>query len=780
MSNKPCLGVTLVREAFVRGILSRHQRWYLTAIVVMVVAVVSCPALRLQADDPPLAGKQLYERQCADCHGAKGEGLDDAGTGPFAGSHTLADLVRIIDETMPEDAPDACKGKDAQAVAKFVFAQFYAGKLEMRAARARIELSRLTVRQYENAVADLMGTFLGETRWGNKRGLKATYYNARNFNRQKQVLQRDDPRVDFDFQEGSPAEEKIGKDEFAIRWQGSLLADETGDYEFCVKTENGTKLWVNDMEVPLIDAWVASGGLTEHRATIRMLGGRVYPIRLDFFKFKIKTSSVKLSWVPPHRSEEVIPSRNLSPDWAPKNYVVNTVFPPDDSSVGYERGTTVSKAWEQAVASAAIETAKAVVDDLDSLAKTKADASDRRARVQAFGHRFVERAFRRPLTEDQERFYVDQFFDNDEPVEKAIKKTVLLALQSPRFLYLGIDNRQLDDFDVASRLSFGLWDSLPDATLLQAAARGELKDREQVADQARRMLADPRTRAKMRYFLHSWLNIDHLDDISKDTERFEGFDASVASTLRTSLDLFLDDVIWNGSADFRELLLANCWFVNQPLADYYGVDADTGEEFQKVECDPEHCAGILTHPYLMARFAYHKTSSPIHRGVFVVRSLLGRFLKPPPIAVAPADEGVNPSLTTRERVALQTKEPTCQTCHSMINSLGFSFEHYDADGQFRDTERDKPIDASGSYVDLQGERVTFNGVRELAEFLAGSRETHRCFAQQLFHSVAKQPMNAYGPETMESVEKSFAESGFNVRELLVSIVTTTALGTNRE
>ena len=448
--------------------------------------------------------------------------------------------------------------------------------------------------------------------------------------------------------------------------------------------------------------------------------------------------------------------------------------------MGYERGNTVSKAWKLAVTNAAIEVANAVVDNLDRLANSKADASDRREKVQQFCHRFAERAFRRPLSDDQRRFYVDQFFEGDEAVEKAAKKVVLLVLQSPRFLYVGINNAQLDDYLVASRMSFGLWDSLPDAALLDAAKAGQLHTPDQVAAHARRMLTNPRTQAKLRHFLHGWLNIDHLDDISKDPERFQDFDDVVASSLRTSLDLFLDEVLWAGKDDFRELLLADYWYVNQPLADYYECDIEPGEQFQKVTARTGQNAGILTHPYLMARFAYHKSSSPIHRGVFVVRSLLGRFLKPPPIAVAPLDEGVDPTLTTRERVTLQTKEPTCQTCHSMINPLGFSFEHFDAVGKFRDQERAKPIDASGSYQDLEGKLVAFNGVRELAEFLANSQETHRCFVEQLFHNVAKQPVAAYGPDAMNQLQKSFAESDFSVQELLVAIATTAALGTNKE
>ncbi len=746
----------------------------------LLLAVMLPTGQVVAADDHEQGAKAIYERLCVDCHGAEGQGDDDAGTVPFAGAHSLADLTRIIDETMPEDDPDSCKGPAAQAAAKYIYETFFFQQAQARLAEARIDLSRLTVRQYENAIADLMGTFLGETPAGSEQGLKASYYNAKNFNREKRVIERIDPRVAFDFQEQSPEEGKIGNEEFAIQWRGSVRADETGDYEFCVTTENGVKLWVNDLQKPLLDAWVASGGLREHRVSIRLLGGRSYPLRLDHFKFKSKTASVKLTWIPPHRAEEVIPSRNLSPNGSSTTCVINTVFPADDSSTGYERGNTVSQAWKLAVINAAIEVAGMVVDDLDRLAKTKADAADRREKVQQFCHRFAERAFRRPLSDDQRRLFVDQFFESDESLEKATKKVILLVLQSPRFLYLGINNTQYDVYLDASRMSFALWDSLPDALLLESAQAGQLHTPEQVTAHARRMLTNPRSQAKLRYFLHGWLNIDHQDDISKDPDRYQGFDDAVASSLRTSLDLFLDNVIWNGNADFRSLLLADYWYVNQPLADYYGIGIEPGEQFQEVTSDSEVSAGILTHPYLMARFAYHKTSSPIHRGVFVVRSLLGRFLKPPPIAVAPLDEGADPTLTTRQRVMMQTNEPTCQTCHSMINPLGFSFENYDAVGRFREQENAQPIDASGAYQDREGKRISFNGARGLAEFLAGSRETHRCFVEQLFHSVAKQPVNAYGPDTMDQLLGAFAESEFNVRELLVAIVTTTALGTNKE
>src|SRR5262249_3895183 len=204
-------------------------------------------------------------------------------------------------------------------------------------------------------------------------------------------------------------------------------------------------------------------------------------------------------------------------------------------------------------------------------------------------------------------------------------------------------------------LSFGLWDSLPDQELLDAAARGQLATREQVVRQAERMVTDLRTRSKVREFLLQWLKVDQAPELSKDAKQFPGFDQALASDLRTSLELFLDDVVWGDASDFRQLLLADTLYLNGPLARFYGADLPADAPFQKVALQPGERAGVLTHPYLMATFAYTGTSSPIHRGVFLARSVLGLTLRPPPEAFAPLAPDLPPQLTTRERVLLQTK-----------------------------------------------------------------------------------------------------------------------------
>ena len=205
-------------------------------------------------------------------------------------------------------------------------------------------------------------------------------------------LNRVDPEIQFQFGTSSPIPEQDALKDVAKRWQqsspapgsaavvqavlagvpghlaGSVLAPETGEYEFLVKTENAMKLSVNDMRRPLIDALVKSGSDTEYRGSIYLLGGRAYPIRLEFSRSKEITSSIALEWKVPKRAFEVIPRRNLSPVSLPETFVLTTPFPPDDRSAGYERGTSVSKAWDQATTDAAIEVAGYVVAHLKELA----------------------------------------------------------------------------------------------------------------------------------------------------------------------------------------------------------------------------------------------------------------------------------------------------------------------------------------------------------------------------------------------------------------------------
>lgn len=751
------------------------------AVLGFMLGLTASPAL---ADEP--TGESIYQKRCLSCHGPSGEGSEDYPRA-LLGDRTVAQLSRVIAKTMPEDDPGTCVGPEADKVAAYIYETFYSRAAQAKHQTARIELSRLTVKQYRNAVADLVGTFRTTGRWDDKRGLRGQYFKSRRFRENDRALDRIDPTVHFDFGEAAPDPEKFDPNQFSIRWEGSVLAPESGEYEFIVRTEHATRLWINDVRKPLIDATVKSGDDTEYRASIVLLGGRAYPLRLEFSKAKqgvddskkakkkpAVKASISLEWKLPHRPAEVIPERNLNPGQSSETFVVQTSFPPDDRSVGYERGTSVSKAWDLATTDAAIEVATYVSTRLRDLAGVRDDAADRKERLQEFCLRFAERAFMRPLTPQEQRLFVEHQFIDTRELDLAVKRVLLLVLKSPRFLYRELGSAG-DQYDVASRISFGLWDSLPDKTLLEAAAAGQLGTKEEVTKQAERMLTDLRTRSKVRDFFLQWLRVEQVPDLAKDAALFAGFDTAIASDLRTSLDLFLEDVIWSDASDFRQLLLADTSFLNGRLSKFYGGDLAEDAPFQKVALNSRERAGLLTHPYLMANFAYTGTSSPIHRGVFIARSVLGRVLRPPPEAVAPLAPDLHADLSTRERVALQTSPASCRTCHSMINPLGFGLEQFDAVGRYRSEEKGKPIDATGTFETRSGEFLPYSGARELANLLTESEETHAAFVQQLFHHMVKQPIRAFGIQEAISLRRSFVEQKFNIRRLLVAIVVDSAL-----
>ena len=778
--------------------------------IVAVACAAILPAGGTRADDAPAQpaappGLAIYREHCLRCHGDNGVGTQ-AVPDPLAGERSINQLAAYIDETMPEDDPDKVSAEQSRQVAEYIHSAFYSAVARDRNRPARVELSRLTVRQYENVAADLFGSF----RWNapgidDRRGLRAEYFNSRDFNREKGlVYEQIDPEVDFDFGIEGPDPERFRPNRFAIRWSGSIVPPETGIYEFVLRSDQAVRLALNTAwyEPELIDATVKSGTDTEFRASLRLLGGRPYPLRLEFSKASQgvddkthehpRHASISLLWKPPHGTLEPVPARVLIPVDSPQVFVLKTPFPPDDRSIGYERGTSVSQEWFAAASAASVEVADYALAHVEHLARVKRDAPDRADKVRQFAQAFAERAIRRPLSADLKALYVERPFADAPDLDAALKRSMLLVLGSPRFLFreaaAAVGTPAPDGFATAARLSFGLWDSIPDQQLRDAAARNQLATPQQVRAQAERMVNDRRTRAKVRDFLFTWLRLDHGPEIVKDKTRFSEFSPEIAGDMRTSLEMFLDDTVWGTAAtasrpatrsDFRRLFTDDEVYVNGRLGPFYGVSMRADAPFRRVRIDEGRRAGVLSHPYMATVLSYAGSTSPIHRGVFLARNVLGNVLKPPQEAIAPLAPDLHPTLSTRERVTMQTSSVACQTCHTMINPLGFALEEFDPVGRYRTAERrgdlEKPIDASGSYLPREGAEETFRGARELAAMIAGSRDAQEAFVRNLFHAVVKQPLRAWGPDTLDSLRKSFAANDCDVRRLLVDIITVAAL-----
>ncbi|HEV3004897.1 MAG TPA: PA14 domain-containing protein, partial [Pirellulales bacterium] len=333
--------------------------------LIVGLAAAQGPLAGLAAAEGEPSGAEIYRTTCAACHGSQGEG-GPKHERPLEGDRSVAQLAELIGKTMPEDDPGSLSDEQSAAVAAYVYDAFYSPIARARNRPARVELARLTVRQHRMALADLVGSFRPAAAASDERGLNAEYFGGRSFRDKNRAAERIDAWVDFDFDVDAPVPEISEPREFSIRWQGSLLAPDTGEYELVVRTEHAARLWINDTDHPLIDAWVKSGSDTEYRAGLFLIGGRAYPLRLEFSKAKqgvddskenkeqppSAKASIALVWKRPQRVDEAMPARHLSPSSAPESFVCSTHFPPDDRSYGWERGTTISKAWDQAATDA--------------------------------------------------------------------------------------------------------------------------------------------------------------------------------------------------------------------------------------------------------------------------------------------------------------------------------------------------------------------------------------------------------------------------------------------
>lgn len=743
-------------------------------------------------------GKALYQKLCAECHGSRGQGVEDEYDEPLTGEKGIEVLARQIDRTMPDDDPDKTTATDSKLIAEYIHDAFYSPAAQARLNPPRQDLARLTTEQFRNSVMDLLGRFrMGpgfDRPIGNERGLKAFYRGVAlpkpgekavdttpkqgiKKKRPNKTLEKVEPVIAFHWGTESPDKNVLEAEQFENRFEGCIVARETGVYEFAVKSENGFRLWINDASEgnALIDGWVSAGPqVREEKKTIFLVGGRAYRLLLEHFKFKEKSASIELWWKPPHGVKELLPAHATRTDRPRELTVVSTEFPADDSSGGYPRGTTISKGWDLAVTDAAIATAEHVVAKLDELAQTKAGAPDRGEKLRTFAHAFVEAAFRRPLSNDLKRLFVEARFQTAKTPETAVKRVVLLALKSPQFLYPNLPTGgKADDFDAASRLALTLWDSIPDKKLLQAAAAGKLRTRGEIEAEARRMTADPRTKAKLHGFFHHWLELERAEAASKDAKTFPGFTPEVMADLRESLFQFIDGVVWSAQSDYRELLKADYILMNQRLGSYYGRPV-SGGEFQRVSFDPKQRAGVVTHPYLLASLAYTKQSSPIHRGVFLTRNIVGMSLKPPRKATVFEDSHFNPKFTMREKVVELTRSGECMACHSMINPLGFSLEGFDAVGRWRTKDNNRPVDTVSEFTTHEGALIRLTGARDIVNYVADNPGGHRAFIRHLFHHLVKQDPAAYGPATLDHLQKTFAANGCNVQKLLTDIALVTA------
>ncbi len=413
-----------------------------------------------------------------------------------------------------------------------------------------------------------------------------------------------------------------------------------------------------------------------------------------------------------------------------------------------------------------------VVDRLVQCAEGEEGCTDATLR------RFGERAWRRPMTEDELVSlvtFVDDAQDDGESWEDGLRLAMKAVLLSPHFTFRveldpqpeSLEPHLLGDYELASRLSYFLWSSMPDDALFAAASEGTLNDPEAIESQVERMLADPKSRALAENFAGQWLYTRALnEELVKDPDTYPDFTTVLREDMRTEMELLIAAVIEEGRG-LDELFTSKETFVNDRLAAYYGLPPVGTDEFVRVSLEGTPRRGLLTTGGLMSVLAHPNVTSPVKRGHWVVGQLLCIEAPPPP---PDAETTVDPSFDEgpmRERLAKHREDPSCASCHQLMDPVGLAFENYDGMGAWRETEGPYDIDPSGN-LPIGGD---FGDALQMVELIAKSDEFSHCVAEKVMLYGLGRGVEGYDEDTIGEAADAFAASGYQLQTLLVGLAT---------
>ncbi len=472
-------------------------------------------------------------------------------------------------------------------------------------------------------------------------------------------------------------------------------------------------------------------------------------------------------------------------------------FPPEDFINGFRnqsRGQSLSPLLIESYSTAAERLAQSAFrgGDTHNLIPCKPSAACRVKFIREFGLK----AFRRPLDAGDQKRY-EALMARETDFLKGAQLVVEAMLQSPNFLFRleTTPDPKLKVWATASRLSYALWDTMPDAELFAAAARGDLSTPQGVEKVTRRMLEQPRARESLDEFVSQWLRFDRLLTASKDRRKFPMYTRATAMAMTEEARTFVSDLVWNGH-DFMTLFNADYGHVNGELAGIYGVTAPA-KDFDRVTFPAaSERAGILGEGLFLALTAKPDDSSPTARGLFVREQFLCQHVPDPPPGVntnLPPVTEANPQ-TNRDRMTEHASNPSCATCHKLIDPIGFGFEKFDAVGARRDKLtlqfRGKPkedededeaaakkkgfirtvdlnLNTAGNVAGIPDSQ--FSSPAELGAVLATSAQCQECVVKQYFRYTAGRLETPADRPLIRKVLGDFRDSKFQFKELMVSL-----------
>ena len=412
---------------------------------------------------------------------------------------------------------------------------------------------------------------------------------------------------------------------------------------------------------------------------------------------------------------------------------------------------------------------------------------------------FGRKAFRRPLNGEEADRLVGALLNESGEHDSFLAGAQLAVeamLQAPDFLFLieHEGDRRYRGYETAARLSYLLWNTTPDERLVRTAEAGELDTAEGVEREARRMLEAPQARAAMEQFVAQWLRFDRALGAVKDAVKYKDFTAQVAEAMTEETRRLFARLVWE-DRDFREFFTARYTYANSFLTSLYGLPPP-GEPFARVDFPADfNRAGVLGHGTFLVQTGKPDETSPTERGLFIREHFLCQEVPPPPPGVnadlPPLTAGAKP-LTTREvLVQMHTKDPSCASCHRLVDPIGFGFERFDTVARYRETLRvdlrptaqqrrkglkqethDLPIDSSGLIAGLPDSN--FSTPIEAGRILAESPVCQSCIVKQFFRYAFGRHETVADDPTIRRVFEAFRDSDFRFRELILSLATSPA------
>ncbi len=412
------------------------------------------------------------------------------------------------------------------------------------------------------------------------------------------------------------------------------------------------------------------------------------------------------------------------------------------------------------------------------IAKPGDDKNAKQAATEVL-RKFMRRAFRRPVTDADVEPYaglVEIATQQGDTYERGIQVAVSAVLVSPQFLFRierdpdpkdPTESHALNDFELASRLSYFIWSSMPDDELLSLAEQGKLNDDKVLVAQAKRMLKDPKSCALVDNFAAQWLNLRNLDLMAPDPAQFAVFNDELRADMRRETEMFFEAVM-RDDRSILDFISGDFTFVNERLASHYGMPNVKGEEFRRVALVNGRRAGILTHASILTLTSNPTRTSPVKRGKWIMENILGTPPPEPPADVPELEDvqKANPNATLREQLEIHRKDVRCSVCHVKMDPLGLAFENFDAIGRWREKDGKLDINASGKLP--SGE--TFDGPMELVQILnRRDQEFSRALAEKMLTFALGRGLQYFDRCTVDDIIEALQQNEFRFSTLVTEI-----------